>query len=340
MTRHLLRVRSILNFGAKAFSFKSCPPFGLIVSFLLILEAHGYSYLLPVCYMEVALSCEICANNPHKYRCPRCDMKTCSMSCCLEHKIKFECSGVRDAVVYCRRQEYGPIHFQQDYRLLEEIDRRNVFREKQLAQLSRKNKSKIRLRTKLLKVAVANGISFRLAASPILSRALINRSHLQVSTEGDSHSIVWSVEFNLLSVHQILTQYRKGMNLARMKPLRLVLHECDETDRLMSIWNDRLLQMTPDEQDSSVTYAPPGSPPFGLVASWLYSRVKDKPDSSRYFFYVQAEHFEADGPTTGVTRQFAPVEVFPSNRLSDILITPRLIVHEMPTIWVSRVELN
>ncbi|KAF7246089.1 hypothetical protein EG68_10070 [Paragonimus skrjabini miyazakii] len=290
--------------------------------------------------MEVALSCEICANNPHKYRCPRCDMKTCSMSCCLEHKVKFECSGVRDAVVYCRRQEYGPIHFQQDYRLLEEIDRRNVLREKQLAQLSRKNKSKIRLRAKLLKVAVANGISFRLAASPILSRALINRSHLQVSMEGEPNSIVWSVEFNLLSPRQTLTQYRKGMNLARMKPLRLVLHECDEHDRLMSIWNDRLLRMTPDEQDSLVTYTPPGSPPFGLVASWLYCRVKEKSENSRYFFYVQAEHFEAGDSTAGVTRQFIPVEVFPSNRLSHILITPRLIVHEMPTIWVSRVELN
>ncbi|VDP90915.1 unnamed protein product [Echinostoma caproni] len=75
--------------------------------------------------MEVSLTCQVCCNNPHKYTCPRCEMHTCSLACCLEHKQKFSCTGVREPVVYYRRNEYGTFAFQQDYHLLEEIDRKN-----------------------------------------------------------------------------------------------------------------------------------------------------------------------------------------------------------------------
>ncbi|KER21556.1 hypothetical protein X801_00251, partial [Opisthorchis viverrini] len=288
---------------------------------------------------ELALTCQNCANNPHKYRCPRCNYKTCSLTCCLEHKQKFGCSGVRDAVVLCSRQEYGAFAFQQDYKLLEEIDRNNEFREKHLAKLSVKNKSEIRRRKDLMKFASENGIALRLA-SPLLSRSSTNRS--RVVTDDKKRKISWSVEFSFLPINR--SQYTTcNDNLARLKPLRLVVHDCDESARLVTIWNEKILQLESSEQDALVTYAPPGTPPFGLVTSWLYAKVKGQ-NMAKHFFYVQVEHFEAGNLNTdgklGVIRKFVPVEVFLTNKLSHILITPRLIVHEMPTLWVSRKPLG
>lgn len=36
----------------------------------------------------VASPCEICSENPHKYKCPACQIKTCSIKCINEHKEK------------------------------------------------------------------------------------------------------------------------------------------------------------------------------------------------------------------------------------------------------------
>ncbi|CAH8583149.1 unnamed protein product [Dicrocoelium dendriticum] len=290
--------------------------------------------------MESVSLCEICSENSHKYKCPRCGCKTCSLTCCTEHKVKFNCSGVRDAVVYCQRSEYGVFHFQQDYRLLEEIDRRNAFREKELAQLNCKNRWQLRCRKELIKAAEGSGIRLRLNPTPVLSRARINRS--RVVTGPDSRKIIrWSVEFCLLPFSSSGDTYcLKGFHLSRTKPIRLVLHDCEEDTRLMTIWNG-LMERTNEEQDALITFKPPGSPPFGLVASWLHARVR-KCDEPRYYFYIQASSCDvnkANEKLEGNIR-LAPTELLPSNLLSQILIIPGVTIHEIPTIWVSRVELT
>uniref|UniRef100_A0A8R1DLR6 Box C/D snoRNA protein 1 n=1 Tax=Caenorhabditis japonica TaxID=281687 RepID=A0A8R1DLR6_CAEJA len=39
--------------------------------------------------------CKVCVKNEHKYRCPRCDIRTCSLDCSKKHKTDNECDGVR-----------------------------------------------------------------------------------------------------------------------------------------------------------------------------------------------------------------------------------------------------
>lgn len=39
--------------------------------------------------------CGMCQKTPHKYRCPKCDLRTCSLSCSKEHKEVKNCDGVR-----------------------------------------------------------------------------------------------------------------------------------------------------------------------------------------------------------------------------------------------------
>ena len=40
-------------------------------------------------------SCHFCSNTP-KYKCPKCQISTCSLKCCKQHKVDFSCDGVRD----------------------------------------------------------------------------------------------------------------------------------------------------------------------------------------------------------------------------------------------------
>ncbi|CAJ0589759.1 unnamed protein product [Cylicocyclus nassatus] len=39
--------------------------------------------------------CAMCQKVPHKYRCPKCDLRTCSVDCSKKHKEERDCDGVR-----------------------------------------------------------------------------------------------------------------------------------------------------------------------------------------------------------------------------------------------------
>ena len=40
--------------------------------------------------------CQQCKTNEHKYKCPRCEMLTCSLSCVKQHKEQTGCCGVKE----------------------------------------------------------------------------------------------------------------------------------------------------------------------------------------------------------------------------------------------------
>lgn len=49
--------------------------------------------------------CSICHISDPKYKCPRCSIRTCSLSCIKKHKAWASCSGVRDPTVYRRKKD-------------------------------------------------------------------------------------------------------------------------------------------------------------------------------------------------------------------------------------------
>lgn len=64
--------------------------------------------------------CDICELNDFKYKCPRCEMKTCSLNCCNKHKTDNNCSGQRDRTKYVSKDEFSDLDLLNDYRFLEE----------------------------------------------------------------------------------------------------------------------------------------------------------------------------------------------------------------------------
>ncbi|UJR08670.1 hypothetical protein I4U23_012928 [Adineta vaga] len=67
--------------------------------------------------------CSMCHQNLIKYTCPRCSLRTCSLSCCLQHKKTLNCNGQRDKTSFKSLTTMTDLDLLSDYRFLEEVDR-------------------------------------------------------------------------------------------------------------------------------------------------------------------------------------------------------------------------
>lgn len=44
--------------------------------------------------------CEVCDSKKAKYTCPKCEVRTCSLTCINIHKKELDCNGIRDKTKY------------------------------------------------------------------------------------------------------------------------------------------------------------------------------------------------------------------------------------------------
>ena len=65
--------------------------------------------------------CMMCGKNPKNYKCPRCSIFTCSLTCCRQHKIDKNCSGQRDRVEYIAAKDFKASNLRSDYHFLEDV---------------------------------------------------------------------------------------------------------------------------------------------------------------------------------------------------------------------------
>lgn len=69
--------------------------------------------------------CSICHVNTPKYQCPACGIKSCSLDCCVKHKVQKSCSGLVDPTKFQSRSDLvSNVHLMnRDYNFLQTIDR-------------------------------------------------------------------------------------------------------------------------------------------------------------------------------------------------------------------------
>ncbi|KAI2632294.1 hypothetical protein GGR54DRAFT_582971 [Hypoxylon sp. NC1633] len=68
--------------------------------------------------------CTICHTQSPKYKCPRCGMRTCSLTCVKKHKNWSSCNGERDPTIYIpRRKLKTDAGIDHDYNFLTKIER-------------------------------------------------------------------------------------------------------------------------------------------------------------------------------------------------------------------------
>ncbi|EQL01952.1 HIT zinc finger [Ophiocordyceps sinensis CO18] len=67
--------------------------------------------------------CAICHMSTPKYKCPRCQLQTCSAACVKKHKAWSDCSGERDATVFVPRSQLHTVAgVNHDYNFLHRMD--------------------------------------------------------------------------------------------------------------------------------------------------------------------------------------------------------------------------
>ncbi|KAK8166939.1 hypothetical protein IWX90DRAFT_486791 [Phyllosticta citrichinensis] len=68
--------------------------------------------------------CRICNRNPPKYRCPRDDVRTCSLPCVQRHRQWAQCNGKRDPAAYVKKSQLlTPAGIDRDYNFLTSLER-------------------------------------------------------------------------------------------------------------------------------------------------------------------------------------------------------------------------
>ncbi|GLJ52472.1 hypothetical protein SUGI_1116170 [Cryptomeria japonica] len=65
--------------------------------------------------------CEECRENPFKYKCPGCGLRSCSLPCVKAHKLRTRCTGKRNRTQYVPLSQFDENWLVSDYNLLEEI---------------------------------------------------------------------------------------------------------------------------------------------------------------------------------------------------------------------------
>jgi len=69
------------------------------------------------------IRCSICCSQRPRYRCPACNMRTCSLECVRQHKVDENCTGKRDPTKQVAKKEMNDQTLLSDYRFLEDANR-------------------------------------------------------------------------------------------------------------------------------------------------------------------------------------------------------------------------
>ena len=129
--------------------------------------------------------CEICKKVIFKYRCPACEILTCSVSCVKQHKLNRGCSGVRPTSEFLLVQEMTDRTLIRDFAFLETTQNlvtRPVKGDKTSSTTAQK-------RSALKKLCYERGIWLKTMPG-VFARAKVNTSHVRRKTE-----IWWRLEW-------------------------------------------------------------------------------------------------------------------------------------------------
>ncbi|VDL62096.1 unnamed protein product [Hymenolepis diminuta] len=272
--------------------------------------------------------CAVCTTNKAIYTCPRCAMRTCSLTCCKSHKLTYNCSGRRNVAAYVDRQDYNYFSFLSDYRFLESIDRLNDCLARDINENRRIAKSRQKMQSQIINMARSLGIQYRYSRSPLLTRAKVNQTH--ISGE-ESPYISWTLELCL--VDPLLTDSLSNpasWEQSPLKPVHILLHDCNPSLLISDIWKAKVTDLSSEDRDSlatpDLTFPCDSGTPNLSVTSWTLPLGEKLP-----YFYIEC--FDK------TTKQSSKHEIFASSTsLMDVLKRENYIVREFPTIWVSHME--
>lgn len=133
--------------------------------------------------------CEVCSKVESKYTCPKCEVKTCSLSCVKIHKKELQCDGIRDRTKFIPLRKMTENDFMSDYHFLEEATRFVELQKRN--QIASKSQSSLSKRKQKLRSACGKRKTFIQFFKNTFSKSLENTSNFQHKED----KILWHVEW-------------------------------------------------------------------------------------------------------------------------------------------------
>jgi len=150
--------------------------------------------------------CDIC-QDVAKYRCPRCDSRSCSLDCVKQHKKLSGCDGLRHKTKYVRLKDFTELDLISDYRVLENatsaVDKCRRDKLKKLTRQAVDGFCAPRLAKSIQKLQTAasrHGTRVKILPPHFVKRKK-NTSHFDYKTK----VLFWHVDLVFVNLNQTLT---------------------------------------------------------------------------------------------------------------------------------------
>ncbi|KAL7300833.1 hypothetical protein TKK_0006392 [Trichogramma kaykai] len=135
------------------------------------------------------VDCEVCQANKAKYTCPKCEVRTCCLTCLNIHKKELDCDGIRDQTKFVAKDKFTDLDLLSDYRFLEGIGRSVEAMQKDPLKLSTRTGNLPPILMKLRIAAQKRGANLRFLPRHF-SKHAENSTFLNFKT----HELFWRLE--------------------------------------------------------------------------------------------------------------------------------------------------
>ncbi|ELT91515.1 hypothetical protein CAPTEDRAFT_107031, partial [Capitella teleta] len=230
--------------------------------------------------------CEVCHELQSKYCCPGCFVKTCSLKCVKQHKIRSECDGVRDKTAFVSIPQFTDMHLKSDYCFLEDAGRKSDSSRRELSLMDDKNINK------LINSAKVQGITLKLMPSG-MERRRINST---VYSNTDK-AIYWHIEFLFPQFQAKYSQRRVSEKSSIEKLLEIYLH--------------------PAESDPVIRHKLRDLVKEGMEAISVLMKVEERPACSPKFYEIDLKKSLVDNLRGKVVIEFPSMIVVRKASMAD-----------------------
>ncbi|XP_015177300.1 PREDICTED: box C/D snoRNA protein 1 [Polistes dominula] len=176
-------------------------------------------------------NCEVCNANKAKYTCPKCEVRTCCLTCVNIHKKELECDGIRDRMKFKTLDKFTDLDLLNDYRLLEEIGRSvDQAKYNPLKRFSRYSELPMHL-NRLRKGAYSRKVNLRFMPQHF-TRHIKNTTFFKWNT----NQIFWRIEWIFPQADNIVQITERALETVRLSTLlEQVLYPLNGTEETSNI---------------------------------------------------------------------------------------------------------
>ncbi|KAJ1910898.1 Box C/D snoRNA accumulation [Mycoemilia scoparia] len=134
--------------------------------------------------------CQQCQETQFKYKCPACEIRTCSLQCANAHKEATGCTGKRDKTVFVPRKEYNANNMYSDFGFLQELSQEQNNANRDRKKTEKEAKSGMINHRHMVRMAKSKRDITVITMSPNLKRHKVNRSNWNQK----KRELYWSLE--------------------------------------------------------------------------------------------------------------------------------------------------